>query len=285
MVRSTVVGLVVVLLVVKAVTSLDLLSSHWEERTQTIDLGRPSAKAYEMVTPNGTVEFAGQDDHAQTVELVARCKAGANSVERAEQALAAIEVTTEGKDAETCRIGWRWRTPQESDWSAIVDFTLRAPQDVNLKVEAQNGRVKVQKLTGNVEVTAHNGQIDTDTSGESLKVEAQNGAITAKFSGHKVNIHSHNGRIKADLSAARAIEGELATHNGLVEIKFGKETSCNLVTDVKNGRRMSRHVRIGSGGGELVAKSHNGAVIIKDAMKNNILSIHGPSEDSDDDEE
>jgi hypothetical protein len=262
MVRSTVVGLVVVLLVVKAVSSLSWMSTRWEERTQTITLPAQSTKTYEIVTQNGTVEFAGQDEHLKSAELVAHVKGGANTDERARQALDAIEVTTEGTGTETCRIGWKWKKPIETDWSAVVDFTLRAPKSANLRVEGHNGRVEVKNLAGNANINTHNGEIETETSGESLEAKTSNGEIDAKFSGRKIKLQSNNGRIAADLSESHAVEGEIGTHNGLVEITLGKETACVLETKTRHGYRNSRGGKIGSGGGKLLATSHNGAVLI-----------------------
>jgi DUF4097 and DUF4098 domain-containing protein YvlB len=262
MVRSTVVGLVVVLLVAKAVSGLNLIPTHWQERTTTVNFPSRSTKALEIATSNGTVEFVGQEDSAKTVELIARCKAGASTSERAQQALDAIEVTADGKETETCRIGWRWRTPQEADWSAEVDFTVRAPKNVNLQIESHNGQLIVKNLAGNAKITTHNGRIDAETAGASLNAETNNGEIKAKFSGQKVNLHSHNGRIEADLSGSRGIEGEIATHNGLVEVTFGKLTSCELITKMRHGWRKAHGGKVGSGGGKLVASSHNGAVLI-----------------------
>jgi hypothetical protein len=265
MVRSTVVGLVVVLLVAKAVSGLNLISSHWEERSRTVTFRPQFTKAYEVVTPNGTVDFAGQDDPSKTVEIVARCKAGASTSERAQEALDAIEVTTDGKETENCRIGWQWRIPQETDWSAMVDFTIRAPKNVSLRAECRNGRIVVKNLVGNAKLSTHNGRIEAETAGETLDAETDNGEIIAKFPGRKVNLHSHNGRISADLSEGHNIEGEIGTHNGVVQVTVGKQTSCQLVAKTHHGWRNRRGGKLGSGGGKLVVTSHNGAVLINDA--------------------
>ena len=262
MVRSTVIGLVAVLLVVKAVSSLSWMATRWEERTEEISLPAQVTKNYEIVTQNGTIEFAGQDEKLKTAELIAHIKGGANTDERAQEALDDIEITTEGKDTETCRIGWKWRKPPESDWSAVIDFTLRAPKTANLKVESHNGRVEVKGLTGNARINTHNGEIEAETSGESLEAKSANGEIDAHFSGRKVNLQSNNGRIAADLSESHAVEGEIGTHNGIVEITVGKQTSCELVTKTRHGYRNSKGGKIGSGGGKLVVSTHNGAVLI-----------------------
>jgi hypothetical protein len=271
MLRSTIVGFVVVLLVAKAVSGLNLISSHWEERSRTVTFPPRNTKVYEVVTANGTVDFAGQDDPSKPVEVVALCKAGASTSERAQEALDAIEVTTDGKETESCRIGWRWRVPQETDWSAMVDFTIRAPKSVNLRAECHNGRIVVKNLVGNAKISTHNGQINAETAGESLDVETDNGEITAKFPGRKINLRSHNGRISADLSDSHSIEGNIGTHNGVVQVTVGKQTSCELIAKTHHGWRNRRGGKIGSGGGKLVVTSHNGAVLINDATAESSL--------------
>jgi Putative adhesin len=288
MVRSTVIGLVVVLLVVKAVSSLTWIATRWEERTQTITLPAQVTKTYEIVTQNGTVEFAGEDEHLKTAELIAHVKGGSNTDERAQQALDAIEVTTEGKDTDTCRIGWRWRKTPETDWSATVDFTLRAPKNANVRVENHNGRVEVKNLTGNANITSHNGEIETESSGESLEAKTDNGEIDAHFSGRKIKLQSDNGRINADLSESHAIEGELGTHNGRVEVTVGKDTSCELAVKTRHGRSNSRSGKIGSGGGRLVVSTHNGGILIHNPKQQPVLTLdakHQADKKADDDDE
>lgn len=262
MARSSIIGLVVVLLVVKAVASLNHISTQWEERTKAFTFQPQATKAYELDTPNGTVEFAGQDDQTKAAELVAHLRAGGTTRERALQVLDAIEVTTDGMNTASCKIGWRWRTPPEPDWSAVVDFTLRAPKTVNLKVTTQNGRVQVENLAAEAKISTRNGQIEVQSTGPSLSAETKNGEITARFSGQKLNLHSHNGRIAADLSDARGIEGEIVTGNGMVQVRVGKGTSCELVTKTTHGWRNWTGGKLGAGGGKLLASAHNGAVCI-----------------------
>ena len=262
MVRSSIIGLVVVLLVVKAVASLNHISTESDERTKAFTFQPKGTKAYEIETTNGTVEFTGQEDQTKTAELVARLRAWAGTKERALQALDAIDVTTDGQNTESCKIGWRWRTSPEPDWSAVVDFTLRAPKSVNLKVTSRNGRVDVGGLAGEARISTRNGQIDVETTGPVLSADTNNGEIKARFSGQKLHLHTHNGRIAADLSNAHAIEGEIATSNGAVRIQVGKATSCKLVTEAVHGRRNWSSGKLGAGGGTLTVSTRNGAVSV-----------------------
>ena len=265
MLRASVVGIVVVLLVAKVVTGLNNLSTHWEKRTETVTFDAKATKAYEVLTPNGMVEFEGEDDSAKPAEIVALLKAGASTDEGAQRALHAIEVTTDGRETPTCKIGWKWRVTPEPDWSAIVDFTIRAPKSANLKAECHNGRIVVTNLQGDAKLSSHNGRIEADTSGESLDAETDNGEITATFPGRKVNLRSHNGRIAVDLSEGHRVEGNITTHNGVVQVTVGKQTSCELVTKTHHGWRSRRSGKLGAGGEKLIVTTHNGAVLIDDA--------------------
>lgn len=135
-------------------------------------------------------------------------------------------------------------------------------KSVKLTVTTRNGQVNVSHLSGDAKITTQNGQIDVETSGPSLTAETNNGKITARFSGQRLNLHSHNGRIAADLSDSHAIEGEITTHNGVVRVRVGKGTSCELVTKTRHGRRNWSGGKLGAGGGKLVARTANGAVVI-----------------------
>jgi Putative adhesin len=281
MVRSTVIGLVCVLLVVKAVSSLNWVSTRWEERTQTLELPAQVTKTFEIVSQNGTVEFAGEDEHLKTAELIAHVKGGANTDERAQEALDAIEVTTDGKDSETCRIGWRWRKPQETDWLAVVDFTLRAPRNANLRIENHNGKVEVSNLAGNAKLVNHNGMIDAETAGESLEAKTENGEIDAKFTGRKIKLQSNNGRVVADFSEGHAIEGEIGTHNGRIELHFGDKSACDLAIKTRRTHGKSQTTKVGSGGGSLVISSHNGSVVVHNGNQKAEKKVEGDEDDDD----
>lgn len=278
MIRSTIVGFIVVVCVAQVASGLRNLSTHWERKEETIRFRPQNTKLFEIQTVNGTVEFAGQNDSAKEVEIIALRKAGANSPERAKQALDALEVTVDGKASEICRLGWRWRTSKEPDWSATVNFTVRAPKKVNVNVETNNGRVTVKNLAGNAKIATTNGLIDTQTTGETLDLQTTNGHLTANFVGRTVKISTTNGKIAADLSRCQAVEGELTTTNGLIDLTVGPKTACELDVSTTNGSvrcepglkrksksRGSLHGVLGTGGGSLSLRCTNGAIRVHEA--------------------
>ena len=121
MLRSTVIGIVVVLLIAKAATSLRVVWPNSVDRTETVEFA-PHSKNFEVRADNGSVEFVGQEDKSANVEVISVLQASAPDDQTARAALDAMEVTIEGKDADTCKIGWRWKSARQADWSGSVRF-------------------------------------------------------------------------------------------------------------------------------------------------------------------
>jgi hypothetical protein len=294
MIRSTIVGLVVVLLIAKAATGFRIMWSNSVERTESVTFPSKHTKNFEVHADNGTVEIVGQDDASADVEITSVLQASAHDEEAAAAALEAMEVTIEGKGAETCRVGWRWKTPRHIDWSGSVRFKILAPEKVNVNCEAQNGTLSVNNLSGTAKLKSQNGKIVSDTSGESLEARTDNGVIEAKYSGPHLQLHTQNGTIAADLSHAGAVDGDIGTQNGAVTLTVGDHTSCKLSASTVNGRvsspgqkrswvkrwRKTRSIQetLGSGGGALKLSVQNGAIKIR--------HVKGEDDsDSDDDDE
>jgi hypothetical protein len=281
MFRSTIVGLVVVVLIAKAATSLRVVLPNSAERTEVSSFRSEHTKNFDVQAENGTVEIVGQDDAMAKVEITSVLQASAHDEESAAAALEAMEVTIEGKEQETCRVGWKWKSPRHDDWSGSVNFKILAPERVNVTCEAQNGAITVNNLSGTAKLKSQNGKIVSDTSGEALEARADNGVIEAKYSGPHLQLHTQNGTIAADLSHAAAIDGDITTHNGTVNLTVGDHTSCKLVASTVNGRvstpsqkqswikrwRKPRSIEetLGSGGGTLKVSVKNGAIKVRHA--------------------
>ena len=293
MLRSTIIGVVVVLLIAKAATGLRNVWPNSAERSETVTFA-PHAKNFEVHAENGSVEFTGQDDKSADVEVITVLQASGHDEEAASAALEAMEVTIDGKDQDTCKIGWRWKATPQSDWSGSVRFKIQAPKKVSLDCEVANGDLSIGNVSGTVRLKNQNGKIESDTAGESLEAHAANGSIEAKYSGPQVQLHTQNGTIAADLSHTAAIAGEITTQNGSVTLTVGDDTSCKLTATTVNGRvtfpgqkrswlkRLSRsrsvHETLGNGGGTLKLAVQNGSVKVRHAKADS----ESDDEDSDD---
>jgi hypothetical protein len=291
MLRSTVIGIVVVLLIAKAATSLRVVWPNSVERSEAVKFA-PHAKNFEIRADNGSVEFVGQEDKSADVEVTSVLQASAHDEEAARAALDAMEVTIEGKDADTCKIGWRWKSARQAEWSGSVRFKILAPKKVNVDCDVDNGTVNVNDVSGATKLVSKNGKIESDTAGESLEARTSNGTIDAKYSGPHVQLHTQNGTVSADLSHTRAVDGEIGTQNGTVTVTVGNDTSCKLAASTVNGRvyfpgqkhawikRMTKsrsaHETLGEGGGTLKLSVQNGSIKVRHAKTDG---------DSDDDED
>jgi hypothetical protein len=273
MIRSTVVGIAVVLLLAKAVTGFRVSVTENREDVQKFDA--KTVKAYEIVTDNGRIEFTGTDSGTQA-EIRAVAQASAHTLEAAREALQAIEVVVDGKDQQKCRIGWRWTQPKQADWSGTVNFNVRAPGNVDLVAKTDNGSLAVKEVTGTTALKSRNGSIEADTRGERLEAYTQNGRVDARFAGSNLAVETQNGEIKADLRECKALQARLSTQNGGLTVTVGRDTSCKVEASTVNGslrapseladRRKSRRSLsgvLGGGQGRLTASSVNGSVRIR----------------------
>jgi len=299
MVRSAIVGLVAVLLIAKVATGLRFIMPNSVERTETKEFSADHTKNFDVRAENGSIEIVGQDDTSANIEITSVLQASAHDEEAAAAALEAMEVTIEGmepgKEKETCKVGWRWKTPRQIDWSGSVRFKILAPEKVNVDCDAQNGAVTVTNLSGTARLKSQNGKIVAETSGNSLEARTQNGVIDAKYKGPHVQLHTHNGTISADLSHTRAVDGEVTTQNGAVSLTIGDDTSCKLSASTVNGRVLmpnhtkgwlkrllkshEAHETVGNGGGTLKVAVQNGVIKVKH------VKAGSDSDSSDDDEE
>ena len=297
MLRSTIVGLVAVLLIAKIATSWRVILPNSAERTETRTFSPDHTKNFEVRAENGSIEFVGENDPKSEIEITSILQASGPNEEAATAALDDMEVTIEGmepgKEAETCKVGWRWKTTPSPEWSGSVRFKIQAPHKVNLDFEAQNGALNVTNLAGNAKLKSQNGKITSDTSGPSLEARTANGVIEAKYSGQHLQLHTQNGTVSADLSHAAAIDGEISTHNGAATVTVGDDTSCELKASTVHGRvlmpdskkgflkrlmkQRSAHATFGKGGGTLKLAVQNGMVKVR--------HVKAESDSSDDDED
>ncbi len=265
----------------------------WTEPvTEQRSFDATATETLKIKTHNGSVRFTGQPSGEATVTITK--KAGGSSMEDAENALAAIEVFIEPAGDSSQRIGWRWDGIRRMTWGAMVSFDISAPARLRIDAETHNGSVRIGGAESDISAVTHNGSLDVGTSGgevfakthngpvevdaagAKLHAETHNGRVVATYAGDEVTLISHNGRIVAKLDGCASLDGRILTHNGVVEVTVGEQTSANLNCSTHNGRihcdvpiqggkKTRRHLSgtIGSGGGDLDITTHNGAVRIK----------------------
>ena len=249
-------------------------STVWVEETRELSFSAAALEKLAVNTHNGGVEVTGHEDRDDAQVLVT-CKGGGRTQESAQACLEAIELVSETDPAKTHRLGWKWRSLRQSDWSANVAFEVDMPSRLALGVETHNGGITVREINGACALTTHNGGVFVRAGEVPLNVETHNGGIDATCGGERIELLTHNGGVRLNASAGRQLGGGIETHNGGIVITVGEETATELSCTTHNGRvtcdvpwqvseisKRSAKGIIGKGGAQFSARTHNGTVKI-----------------------
>jgi hypothetical protein len=246
----------------------------WVERQESLEVTGP-VQRLAVRTHNGAVAIRGESGR-EAVAVKVKVRGGGRDQASAEASLAAIEVVSEPKGDGTHHLGWRWRRPRAGDWGAQVAFEITAPTHIGCDVETHNGAVTVAGVAGACALQTHNGRVVADGIGGNLSATTHNGAVRAKVTGSRVELEAHNGSVELDARDCRELGGRVVTHNGRVVIQVGPETTADIVASTDNGgvrcsapmkttHQTRNHIagRLGAGGPQLTAETHNGSVTIR----------------------
>ena len=171
--------------------------------TFTENLTFPAAgiSVLEVDADNGSVEITGAD--VEEISVVAEVSDGLFGTRH--------DATVEGGTLQlqtTC--------PPLSTWCS-VDYRVVVPRPVSVVLHATN-HVTVRDVTGYVRVDADNGRVDLARLGGDLAVNVDNGRLTAVgLRSPHVGVDADNGRIELDFAAAPA-EVTASSDNGSVDI-------------------------------------------------------------------
>ncbi len=152
--------------------------------------------------------------------------------------------------------------------NSSVSFEIIVPNRTDLKLDAQNGGLKVEGVEGNMELKTMNGGIKLSGVAGDIKGRTTNGGISvglngAGWTGTGLDVETVNGGIKIDLPSTFAANIETGTVNGGFKSDFPE-----LQIEKKDGDKSwySRNKRVNAsinGGGATVrAITTNGGVKI-----------------------
>lgn len=203
------------------------------------------------VSHNGGIEVRGSST-AKEVAIRAELSARGDTQKEADENCAQLDVVVERRGDELVVTG---KSPVEADWQwqPSFAFVIEVPVAFAADLTTHNGVVRV-----------------TGTNGE-LRAKTHNGGVEVLVGTGEVAIESHNGRIVLTTTGEGAIGGSVVTHNGGIDLRLGAR-ACTLEASTHNGSIRARGGRVvhsdddhltleaGTGGGKLVATTHNGDV-------------------------
>lgn len=227
-----------------------------ESRTVRIDRTDIALDAH----VNGSVHVSAWD--RDYIELVSRVEAEAGTRATAERLVRETRVLTGGTvrvDApETERSGRR------SDW-VNVHFDVHVPRDADVSVEAFNGAIVIEGVSGRLRANTLNGSLRIVDAGGEVDAETVNGAIQMSLTasaarGEGVRAHTTNGAVAVTLPSAFSADVRARTVMG--SIRFDDALG---VRDLDCGRDDCRRLSgvIGRGGAPLDVSTTNGSVRLR----------------------
>ncbi len=144
---------------------------------------------------------------------------------------------------------------------AEVDYDIRVPANLNVRVENVNGKILISGVRNDVIAETVNGSIDVNGSRGKLELTSVNGTVTCNVDSltKGVNVDVVNGSVK--IGGLKYVDADVnaSTVNGKVKVKDLSFT--NIISEKKN-----LSGTLGKGGSQIRVSTVNGTVSL-DASK------------------
>lgn len=206
-----------------------------------------------VYSKNGRITVQGEN---RSDVLVRACvRAWAESKGQADSIVKSIRIETAS--------GVRAENTPEENWS--VSYEIRVPNQTNLDLSSNNGRITISSVQGQMNFETRNGRITLDDVAGNIKGKTGNGRVTVKLSGNAwqgsgLDVETNNGRITLYLPSTYAANVDVATTNGRFSSDFAE-----LQVEDKKRRGGSNKVSgsINGGGAPIRLVTNNGRVSIQ----------------------
>jgi hypothetical protein len=176
--------------------------------------GRPAAVAEQGMTLAGDQQVRVRAAHNSGISVTA--------ADRRDVAVLACKAAADGADLDRIRVTFDGGLltasgPAGDSWVAYV--LIEVPRAATVDVEAGNGPIWLEGLTGHVSARSQNGPISLKNCAGSVDAQAENGPIGVSGSGGDIRVRTQNGPISIRLSGsgwdgpgldARAVNGPVS---------------------------------------------------------------------------
>ncbi|MGH9697373.1 MAG: DUF4097 family beta strand repeat-containing protein [Bryobacteraceae bacterium] len=145
----------------------------------------------------------------------------------------------------------------DSWWS--VSYEVWVPNAANVKMEANNGSIAVDRVSGQIRFHTQNGSVRLSDVGGDVDGATTNGSVTvelagAGWNGSGLRVTTTNGSVKLNLPESFSARVEVSTVNGRVQTDFPVTVSGEIQKNMS--------FVLGSGGATIEARTVNGSVRI-----------------------
>lgn len=199
--------------------------------------------------PNGGVTVIGSD--RSDVLVRAKVQAWGETEQDASETAAQVEILTDGEVRAEGPEGGR-----RSGWA--VSYEILAPRETDLRLEATNGGIAIEDVSGNLEFETLNGGIRLDGVAGTVHGSTTNGGVDvtltgATWQGESLDVETTNGGITLRVPENYSARLETGTVNGGLDIGFPVTVQGRI------GRR-ELSTTLGEGGPLVRATTVNGGV-------------------------
>lgn len=230
----------------------------WEEDDDWGNKGR-FCEVREMTLPatgsvsvdaghNGGIRVQGAEQG--DIHLEVRVQVWDRSEDKAREIAGGVEILTDGNRIKA-------DGPTRDGWA--VSYRLRVPHQTDLDLEAHNGGISIEEVTGQLRAQTHNGGLSLAALAGDVQAETTNGGVHVELSGDHwegkgLDVETRNGGVKVSIPEAYSAELETGTVNGRINIDFPVTIQGQIGRNIET--------TLGSGGAPIRVKTKNGGVTI-----------------------
>jgi hypothetical protein len=216
--------------------------------------GRLSAE-----TSNGAISVAGGANR-RDVRVLARVITQAPSMDDARALAREVSITLRNGrlEANGPKSTWSsgWGRDRRSWW---VSYRAEVPSRYDLMLDAANGAIAVEGVSGALDIETANGSMTLTDLGGRVRATTSNGAVVVKVAGTRwegdgLSVRTSNGSARLELPQNYNAELSVGTNNGSLSLDIPVTVSGEF------GRRRNIDTTLGSGGPRLEVRTSNGSL-------------------------
>lgn len=207
-----------------------------------------------VINVNGDIEISGEERDSILIEAIKKAQKQSN-LKNLE-----IIIGREGKELkiETKHTRSYFLGFLPVKMGGTVNYKIKAPKNLKLKIETVNGNVKVENINSFIEAESVNGDISIKESAGKGSFETVNGEIKIEIKEENpdLKIESVNGNIF--LKSTKKINAKY-----YLEVVNGKIKIIPSLMEIKSSSPKEMEGVLGNGGGKLHIETVNGDITIE----------------------
>jgi hypothetical protein len=203
---------------------------------------------------NGGIHVEGWDRNDIRVRAIVRTNARSDGDAR--QLATGVRVTTGGG-----RVSADGPDSGRREWWS-VSYRINVPRKNDLDLNASNGGITINGVTGNLKFDTTNGGVTLNNLGGHVVGSTTNGGLTVNLSGDRwdgdgIDVQTRNGGVTLAIPEGYNAQLEARTNNGGLRVDFPVTVQGNLT-----GRNGGLTTTLGSGGPTVRVGTNNGGLRI-----------------------